>query len=318
MTLLDHIRGGLAWLALHQTRDGRLSEAASTARCRDLGHDPPCVGAPQLGGTISTTALGLLALIEHRDLDDTGLFEPALAAAARWLVRQQRANGSFSLDADDYPYSHAIALTALGHAAASSGDADLRAAVERGLAHLASREIRTLATRDLSTLTYVAQAVEAARRADVPLPQGLDVELRASLGKHWIGEHRFRQHSGAREEEPSLAPVGMVAGTILWEGREPSVAGSWRSWLRSRPAAPRPSPYTLYYGVRMTIDLEGDPPHPWRGWLLSLAGDQAREGDAAGSFPDLPGGWWMGPTTRAPTFQTAVAVLTLERALHRR
>ncbi len=316
-TILDHIRAGLAWLALHQAPDGHFSEVASAARCRELGHHPRCTKAPDLpSGTVSTTGLALMALVGHRDQDETGLFEPGLAAAARWLSRQQRADGSFSFDRDDYSYSNAIALVALGDAAASSGDPDVRAAVERGMAHLASHPVRAVVRRDLSTVAYVAQAVEAARRAGVTVPPSLEAELRAYLESVWEGDHRFRQSGGVRQEQPALYPVGMLARSILWKRCDAAVTDKWRGWLVSRPAEFRPSPYSLYYGVRMTITLEGTLPEPWRAWLFDVAGEQVKQGPAAGSVPNLLGGWWMGPTTRAPTFQTAAVVLTLEEALH--
>lgn len=317
VTVLDHIRAGLAWLALHQAPDGHFSDAASIARCRELGHDPACANRSGPRFVISTTGLALMAFLDFRDQDDAKLFEPGLAAAARWLLREQRSDGSLSFPGDeDYSFRTAIALTALGHAAASSGDPALRAAVERGMVHVASDP--GFDKRDMSTVAYVAQAVEAARSADVPIPPDLEPRLRAYLDGVWARDHYFRQYPSARGEQPHLYPVGMLAGWILWAKRDAAVTETWRKWLVSRPRQPRPSPYSLYYGVRMTVTLEGTLPDPWRGWLFGVAAEQVREGPAAGSFPNLLGGWWMGPTTPEPTFQTAVAVLALEQALHLR
>lgn len=242
VTLLDHIRAGLAWLALHQAPDGHLSEAASAARCRELGHDPACVQLLQPSGNVlSTTGLALAAMVDFRDQDKEGLFEPSLAAAARWLARQQRSDGSFSFPGrEDYAAGTAIALTALGRAAASSGEADLHAAVERGLAHVAGDPVHAgFSKTDLNTVAYVAQAIEAARRADVPVPPDLETQLRAYLDRVWSGDHRFRQSPGTRGEQPNLFAVGMVASLILREERDAALMETWRAWLGSRPSQPR-------------------------------------------------------------------------------
>ncbi|MHC4818313.1 MAG: hypothetical protein ACYTF8_09685, partial [Planctomycetota bacterium] len=130
--LLDHIHGGLAWLALHQAPDGHFSDAASAARCNELGHRP-CVrmrGKKRFAD--AGTALAIMAFLDFRDQDVLGLFEPSLASAVQWLRKRQRGNGSFPDQRQ--LYENAIALMALAQAAESTGDEKLREAVGKGLA----------------------------------------------------------------------------------------------------------------------------------------------------------------------------------------
>lgn len=318
--LLDHIHGGLAWLALHQAPDGHFSDAATAARCKALGHAPACVrgGKEQYG--IASTALALMAMLDFRDQDVRGLFEPSLASAVQWLRRRQRRNGAFP--GQRQLYESALALMALAQAAEATGDEKLRSAVRRGLELFAARpgplggyRYGFGAPGDLSVTGWVTQAVEMARRAGVELPPLLEPGLSEFLDSAWLGDHRFSYLSRNRERK-SLYPVGMLMAHILWRDPDldPDVVAGWRRWLKQGVGQRRPYLYTLYYGVRVAIAMEKDLPDPWRKWVFEFARSQARKGPAAGAFLRY-GGWLL---RSGKTLHTAVAVLTLEHALYLR
>ncbi len=314
--LLDHIHGGLAWLALHQAPDGRFSDPATAARCKELGHAPPCIGRNKRQYEVACTAFAIMALLDFRDQDVRGLFEPSLAAAVRWLHGQQRRDGAFP--GRRQLYTNAIALMALAQAAESTGDGKLRASVRRGLELFASRPGPVGGYRyafgspgDLSVTGWVAQAVEMARRAGVEIPPMLEPGLRDFLDSVWLGGYRFSYLTRAIDR-PSLYPVGMLMGRILWPDPHPAILASWRQWLAK--GARNANLYTLYYGVRVVIALEEDLTDPWRKWVFALAKTQLRKGPAAGRFGGRRG--WLG--VAGDTLHTAVAVLTLEHALYLR
>jgi hypothetical protein len=316
--LLDHIHGGLAWLALHQAPDGHFSDSAAATRCKKLGHDV-CVSQRSKRYAVASTALALIALLDFRDQDVRGLFEPHLAAGVHWLARQQRRDGSFR--GPGQLYTTAIALMALGQAAASTHSDPLREAVRRGLellaqnpGHLGGYRYGPGAAGDLSVTGWVAQAVEMARFAKVELPVSLEPGLGLFLDSVWVGEHRFTYLSRGNERR-SLYPVGMLMGHLLWPEPDPRVLATWRAWLTQGVGKRRPGLYTLYYGVRVAIALEEKLPHPWRRWVFELAKGQTQEGDAAGAFQGKTGRWLGRAGT---TCQTAVAVLTLEHSLYLR
>jgi len=313
--LLDHIHGGLAWLALHQAPDGHFSDAASAARCKELGHDPPCVSGKDRF-PVAGTALALMALLDFRDQDVRGLFEPSLASAVQWLRQRQRANGGFP--GQRQLYSNAIALMALAQAAEATGDERLREAVRKGLALFAQRpgplggyRYGFGALGDLSVTGWVAQAVEMARRAGVEIPPSLEPGLSEFLDSVWLGQHRF-SYLTRNSDRPSLYPVGMLMACILWPDPDPVMVASWRKWLTKGVGRRRPSLYTLYYGVRVVIAMEQGLPDPWRKWVFEFAKSQTRKGPAAGAF--LRHNGWLLKSGR--TLHTAVAVLTLEHSLY--
>jgi len=309
--LLDHIDAGLAWLALHQGADGRITDASAIARCTELGHKPPCARGSEDMADTAATALSVLALLEFRDQDRLGVFEPTLARAVSWLRSCQRKDGSFP----GRPfYSAAMALLALGQAASSTGSGELREVVSRGLVHLAAQQgpgggyrYGTGATGDLSVTAWVAQAVEAARRAKVEIPQEMEEGLARFLELTWMGEHRF-SYLPREAERPSLDPAGILTGLIVWKEPRPDTIESWRRWLAGPP--PRRI-YSLYYGVRVAIALEHDLPDAWRRAVLELAAKQNPSGSAAGAFP-------KNELAVGTVIETCFSVLTLEHALYDR
>jgi hypothetical protein len=316
LTLLDSIAGGLAWLAIHQGDDGRVSDAAGQARCKKLHPEAPCPLPAGGDVDVASTALAALAFLDFRDQDARGLFEPTLARAVRWLLSAQRPDGSF---AGRRQYSSAIALMALGQAAASSGAPEVVDAVRRGMTYFSLHQGSDGGWRyglpievgDLSATAWVAQAFEAARSVSEPTP-ATQVGLDRFLHDVWLGGHRF-SYLARNPERSSLNAAGMLVAEIVQAPEVPAARDEWKSYLVGQRGA-RPDLYSLYYGVRMTIRLTGDLPGPWRKWVLDLAAEQVVKGPAAGSFQKTQGQFKNAGTTGV----TAATLLTLEHALYLR
>ncbi|MHC4341711.1 MAG: hypothetical protein ACYSX0_16050, partial [Planctomycetota bacterium] len=274
VSLLDHIHAGLAWLALHQSEDGHVSSKDASKRCAALKH-ASCLRYQGKYDT-AATALATMALLDFRDQDVTGLFEPHLARAVTWLVaRQNKSDGSFP--GRRQLYSNAIAVMALAQAAASTRDPKVVEAARLGL-HYFERNAgsangfryRLGQPGDLSVTGWVAQAYEMGRKAKLgPFPE-LHRNLDTFFDSIWIVDHRFNYLVGYRER-PTLAPVGMLMGHILWEEPEPYFLDLWRRYLRTPRSVAGGNLYTLYYGVRVAILLEQGIPEPWRTHVFKLA-----------------------------------------------
>jgi hypothetical protein len=319
--LLGAIDRSVVWLAVHQAEDGRISEGAAAERCGDGKHVPRCVPERKDDPyALATTGLSVLAFLDFRDQDARGLLEPYLAAGIGWLLKAQRPNGSFP--GGGQLYATAIALMALGQAAASTGSEVVRAAALRGLEHLARSpgfrggyRYTVGADADLSVSAWVAQAVEACLAGGVEVPRELPWNLRGFLDAIRVPPHGYAYLPG-RGASPTLAPAGMLTEKILGRPEEASLA-AWRAWLAKPPFAPKVGPplYTQYYGVRLAILLDGGIPEPWRTWTFRLAASQAKEGSPSGSWSPQ-GDRWFERCGRVG--RTAFAVLTLEHALYLR
>lgn len=318
--LLGSIDGALAWLALHQEADGRFGADATLLRCKSMNHDPPCVAAGSRESyPLAATGLATLAFLDFRDQDVRRLFEPTLARAVAWLRAQQQPDGSFR-GGGRSGYAAGIGLMALAQAAAASGDADLREAVEKGLAFhtrhqgpLGGFRYSLDQPADLSVTGWYVQAVEAARHANAAVPKELVDGLDRFVSYAWRGEDRF-SYLANENPRPTLSAVGMLSLAIL---REDAVATSGAVWRTSLRAAPpnRGGAYALYYGVRVLLLLDGTLPDAWRKELTTLTTSQRATGSAAGMIP-LDKDSWFGRV--GATAATAFAALTLEHALYRR
>ena len=156
-------------------------------------------------------------------------------------------------------------------------------------------------------------ATVAAEAAGVPpspkLTQGLEIFLNYVWGGAAKFSYVYRQGPSA-----SLAPAGMLVGHIAWADKPAGVLDQWKAYLKGLPADRPPNLYTLYYGVRLSILLQGALDDPWRAWAFALSQQQVMNGTAAGSF--------LVPVTASHkpgvALSTALSVLTLEHALYLR
>ena len=318
--LLDSIHAGLAWLAIHQRDDGSFCDAATVERCGVLKHATPCLDKwPNTGDAfvVANTALVLLSFLDFRDQDPLGWFDPYLARGLAWLVKKQKPDGSFP--GAGQHYTTAMAIMALAQASASTGAEDMKEATRKGIAYLVTALGPLGGFRygkndpgDLSVTAWVAQAVEMSRAAGIEIPLLLSSGLETFMKYVWLGDKRF-VYLFRGPEKASLVPAGMLLGHIIGQDKDEAVAKPWKEYLAGLRVDQRPDLYTLYYGVRVSILLNGTLADPWRTWVFDLAKRQIHGTVASGSFPGDLWRWSGGVTT-----QTAVAVLTLEHSLYLR
>jgi hypothetical protein len=324
--LLDSIDGALAWLALHQAEDGRFGNDATFARCKALKHEPACSGASE-NHQLGTTALSVLAFLDFRDQDVKRLFEPTLARGVAWIVARQRADGAFVAAGSQRVYAGyeaAIAMIALGQAAASTGDKPLRDVVQRAIDFYAKHHGKVRGgyryglgqDGDLSVTGWYAQAIESATNAGAKAPDDMKKNIETFLGYVTrTGRHNFA-YLPEQALSGGLSAVGMLTTLIVNPQLLDTFAEDWRQHLYAGSPANGNNTYALYYGVRVLLFLDGKLPEKWRGYLNTLAGRQKNGGPSAGMIP-LPEWPWNGGGI-GPTSSTAFATLTMEHSLYRR
>ena len=95
-----------AWLAFHQSADGRYSSTAYVEACGGT----PCSGAAEHDDA-GTTGLALLALFSHGDFPDPPYSGPHVTDALEWLLARQDDDGWLAGGREDL-LSHALATLA--------------------------------------------------------------------------------------------------------------------------------------------------------------------------------------------------------------
>ena len=321
---LDSIHAGLAFLALHQGTEGRFSDEAvkEYAAAQRLGlarYEPMRFRSATEQYAIATTALALMAFLDFRDQDVTGLFEPTIQKATAWLLAKQGEDGNFA--AKRPFYGQAIAVMALSQAALATGDEDIKAAAERGLEWLHDQNDPRAGYRyqknqggDLSVTGWVAQALQMANWAGIPGPQGMWTGLGIFLGTVTTKDGRYGYV--APTPSHSLLPVGILVALMDAEAQREHNAARLREWSealdKNGRRGRRVELYSLYYAVRASILLDQKLTDIWKSRVEVLMKQQLTSGYGAGAFPTSVGRW-MRRSGYVGT--TAMAVLTLEHAL---
>ena len=328
LDVLDSIAASLAWLALHQSPEGTFGDDVASdiikAKAEEEGSTANVSGLRSNAKRyrLATTALCTLAFLDFRDQDLRGLFEPTLAKAITWLLAQQKEDGSFKSPGRSF-YAEAIALMALGQAAAATKREDLQQAVVRGLTWLYARRGPRGGYRythgqagDLSAAAWVAQAAETAQWAQVELPTGMKDDLTAFVRDTWIRGADYRYVVGG-SRRTALSPVGMLAQTILSpDDADEALREVWKKALTTQWKSSRLSLYSRYYAVRMMAKLHEGMPNDVASALLTMARTQEASGPLAGAFSRFPGVRYMRMT--GATGVTAMVTLMFEHALYDR
>lgn len=325
LDLLDTVAASLAWLAVHQDADGHFSDRAALAVLNASSEDGDEVPAPKTfqltrNYDLANTAMATLAFLDFRDQDTRGLFEPTLSRAIAWILKQQTPDGGFGKVLGSY-YAQAMAVMALGQAAASTNRPDLRTAAARGLKWLyAQRDARggfryrKGHAGDLSVSAWVAQALEAASWGDVEEPEGMRDDLAGFLRTTWGGKANFSYMPG-RHPSRTLAAAGMLTATILLPERDTTSEGDvWKAAVVTLwPRHPR-NLYARYYHVRMAAKLHPKLPAKMTQALLEHARLQHADDLLAGAFDERAR--WL--SLSGVTGVTAFTTLMFEHALYAR
>ncbi len=321
---LDSIHASLAFLALHQGKDGRFSdgavvEFAEKTRLAVSEYRPLRFRAKSDTYAVATTALALMAFLDFRDQDVTGLFEPTIQKAITWLIAKQNVEGSFQ--ANRALYGQAIVVMALSQAALATGDEDIKSAAARGLVWLHDQNDPLAGYRykkdqagDLSVTGWVAQALQMATWAGIPEPKGMWQGLHLFTQRLTTEDGRFGYSSPSPRD--SLLPVGILIhlmdGEVLYDAETPQVR-TWSTALDEYGRrGSRVELYSLYYAVRASILLDQQLTDTWKQRVQLLLKQQVTKGYGAGAFPTSVGRW-MRAAGHVGT--TAMCALTLEHAL---
>lgn len=303
----------LAWLARHQSDDGRWDGHEFDEQCGECG------GETTIRANVSLTGLATLAFLGagHTHVDD-GPYKRNVSAAIDWLLDQQEPSGD--LRGGESLYTQAIATIALSETLAMTGDDRLREPVERSVQFLfRSRNREEGGWRydpgqagDTSVLGWVLMAMKSASMAGVPVP------VQAfTVAEDWMEKVADPREFGAYRYQPSRPPTismtaeGMFIQQLLGKTRDDDVMkASAALILNELPEWEEDaSTYYWYYASLAMFQHGGDAWRSWNGALMpQLVEHQEKGGSARGSWD--PEGEWARKAGRV--YQTALCTLMLE------
>ncbi|MFN0132388.1 MAG: hypothetical protein ACKVW3_07660 [Phycisphaerales bacterium] len=298
------VSDALAWLARHQSHDGRFSG-------QDFDDDCNACGSPaEVRSDTAMTGLALLAFLGAGHIHTAeGTHQDAVARALGFLIAGQSADGD--LRRGETLYSQSVATVALCEAYAMSKDARVGDAARRALRFLEDRSARPSSDpADTGVLGWQLMAVHSARRCGFATSN-----LTLDRARRWLAQidRGLGRFAYTRDGEPSPAATAevMVVSQLLGHRRdEPAMKAAAEFILTAPPAWNGRAPtYYWYYATLALFQQQGE---AWKAWNDRLAPEllegQHRDGPAKGSWN--PQDQWSRLGGRI--YQTAVCTLSLE------
>jgi hypothetical protein len=315
------VQAGIAWLVAAQSADGRWSAAGHGGGVERAvqGHHRHGAGARSDHGV---TGLALLALLGAGNTHRDGPHAASVDRGLRFLLTRQRPDGSLAGDAEFFAalYCHGMATIALAECVAMTGDADLRPALDRAVAHtLAMQHPQTGGWRyaagdrgDTSQCGWQVMVLASARTAGLTGFDAAEERARGFLASVSSGAAGGLA-SYRRGERPSVAMTAEALFCRLVLGLppgHPAVGEALAAIAAAPPGTATYNSYTWYYATLASFHAGGP---QWERWNAALQATlprmQRRDGGPlAGSWDPDP--VWGGHGGRV--YSTALSTMTLE------
>jgi hypothetical protein len=307
------VASALAWLARHQSPDGRWDSDGFDSKCGRCGGESDYEIDVALTGLSSLCFLGA----GHTHTKG-GPYQENVRNALTWLLSHQQSDGD--LRAGETMYSQAIATIALAEACAMTADPTLAEPVERAAAFItAARNRRDGGWRyepgqagDTSVLGWQVMALKSARTA------GIEVSEEAfDSARRWLELVESAARSGLYSYRPRQRPTTAMTAEALFVQQ---LLGMPRDDPRMRTSATfisqrlpswddQLNTYNWYYTTLALFHHQGESWTRWNEVLTEqLLEHQHTRGRRAGSWD--PEGEWAAVGGRV--YQTALCTLMLE------
>lgn len=315
------VQSALAWLAAAQSPDGRWDADRHGAgkASQTGGQHHPGVGSHSDHGI---TGLALLAFLGAGSTHRAGTHAAQVESGMQFLLSRQRANGSLAGDAEFFAslYCHGMATLALAECTALTGDAALRAALDRAVRYtLAMQHPATGGWRyaagdrgDTSQFGWQVMVLASAKQAGFA---GLEpAEARARTFLQSVSSGRAgglaAYRAGERPSMPMTAEALVCRLFLGMPANHPAAAEALAMIGATPPDRARPNAYAWYYATLASFHSGGP---QWDQWNAAIQAAilplQRRDGGPlAGSWdPDPVWGMHGGRV-----YSTALATMTLE------
>ena len=316
------VEAALAWLAAHQSRDGRWDADGFTRACPEV---QPCGGEGTLAqGDTAITGLALLAFLGAGHTHQGGEYASTVAAGLRWLVAQEKADGD--LRAGGRMYAQGIATIALCEAYALSRDPALWEPAYRAAMFVArAQNPATGAWRyqpqavigDTSVFGWQLLALRSARLAGIDVPQATWDRARAWLPRVSWGKAgglaSYLERSVDRNgPTPPMTAEALACRLFLGASPEDAAVREAVDYLVQNPPDYRLR--NVYYWYYASLSLSQVGGQPWQVWneqmKAILLRTQRRSGHAKGSWDPAYNVAW--DTVGGRIYTTALSTLCLE------
>jgi hypothetical protein len=310
------VERGLNWLAAHQNADGSWSLHNFHVNCKH----PRCADAGTYTSNPAGTGVALLPFLGAGHTHQSGKHQHTVARAVDWLVRQQKANGTWPAPGDARPmYGHALAAIALCEVYGMTGDARLRGPARKALDYIVwAQHAPTGGWRyypgqpaDTSVVGWQLMALKSGEMAGLSVPaktlQGVRRWLASVEGNRPVGGLFGYQST---TPTPAMTAQGLLCLQYLGTRRDqPQMRAGTDYLLKHLPRPGTDTSYYWYHATQVMYHMQGRHWKVWNGKLRDLlVSSQARGGTLAGSWKPVDGREKPG----GRLYATALRLLMLE------
>ncbi|MHC4957673.1 MAG: HEAT repeat domain-containing protein [Planctomycetota bacterium] len=260
---------GLAWLARHQSLDGRWSGDKFTDRCR-LYHNKKCQVGARLGGwDVGMTGIAVLAFYGAGYRPTDGRYKDTVLRAQIYCAARQWADGDFGGQGDLIGgYTRPIAAIAVAEAYGTTKDPEYLERARRSVAHIIRIQYDDAGWRyrlggqapgDTSVTGWNAWAIATAKKFGIPVDaMGLEgsntlIDMFSSrvtqdeeyyntdpryffeVGRGQSFEH-FTGYNAREETRPPMTAIGLICKVLMGRKRShPYCIGAANRLLQTIP-----------------------------------------------------------------------------------
>jgi hypothetical protein len=309
------VERGLDWLAAHQSANGSWSLNNFHANCKH----PRCADPGTYASDPAGTGVALLPFLAAGHTPGSGKHKQVVARALRWLVTQQRPDGTWPAGDDRPMYGHALASIALCEAYGMTRDPKLRGPAQKAVDYIVKAQhpatggwrYRPNQPADTSVVGWQVMALKSGEMA------GLSVPAKAFEGvKRWLASVEGNRPVGgvfgyqSAAPTPAMTAQGLLGLQYLGTRRDDRRMKAGADYLlRHLPRPGAETSYYWYHATQVMYHLQGK---HWKAWNEKmrdlLVSTQETKGALAGSWRptdhrERPGG---------RVYATALRVLMLE------
>jgi len=292
----------LAWLAAHQSPDGRWDCAGFMSRCPE---GDKCEGkAIEKDSDVGVSAIVMLAFLGAGHTHRTaGTYRETVRSGLNWLLSEQAADGNLmGREKQGRVYSHAMATLALTEAYQMSADERLKPFCQKAVDWLVYAQERDLGgwryapkiDSDTSVFGWCVMALASARQAGLRVP-----DTCWEKAQTWLPRVSSGTANGLACYQPGKAPsTAMTAEALVCrqlfglQHDSETTAEAAIYMLERAPTSREPNIYYWYYGTVAMFQVGGPRWERWNDALQqAILPGQRTEGHQKGSWdPGVPWG----------------------------